>query len=77
MEIEIDKDEVFIRADLNRTSGGGTAYFRLSKELRDFLNLCDEKSEIEGIILTRENGDYHKNIGFVLKDKEFKQLNNK
>ena len=73
----IDKkaDQVFIRSDLERAGVGGTAYFRLSKELKDFLNICRKKhGEIEAIILTKEDdddsGDYHWNIGFALPNKE-------
>ena len=65
---EEDKEEVFIRADLNRTSTGNTAYYRLPKEVKDFLNKCQEKHEIEAIILTKEKGKYHWNIRFVLKE---------
>jgi hypothetical protein len=68
--IDPKADQLFIRADLEELTGN-TAYFRLSKEMKDFLNICRKKhGEIEGIILTKEDdddsGDYHWNIGFVL-----------
>ena len=66
-----NEDKVFIRADLDKTSTGKTAYYRLDKGLKDFLNLCLEKEgEIEAVILTKEHGQYNWNIGFVLPDKE-------
>ena len=66
-------DQVFIRTDLDRTSGN-VAYFRLPREMKDFLNLCRQKhGEIEAIILTKEDnddsGDYHWNIGFGLPER--------
>lgn len=68
-------DQVFIRADLDQTSGEGTAWYRLNREMKDFLNLCREKhGEVEAIILTKEDdddsGDYHWNIGFVLPERK-------
>jgi len=66
---------VFIRGDLARTSTGNTAYYRLTKELREFINKVEsEVGEIEGIILDRgEGGDFGFNIGFVCgKDKNKK-----
>ena len=72
--IDPKEDQVFIRADLDRASGN-TAYYRLSRELKDFLNLCRQKhGEIEAVILTKEDddnsGDYHWNIGFALPKKQ-------
>ena len=72
--IDPKEDQVFIRADLEELTGN-TAYYRLSKEMKDFLNLCRQKhGEIEAVILTKEDdddsGDYHWNIGFVLPDKK-------
>ncbi len=68
-------DQIFIRSDLDSTTGCGTAYFRMDKNMKDFLNLCRKTDgEVEGIILTKEDdndsGDYHWNIGFVLPKKE-------
>ena len=69
-----NKDQVFIRADLNKTSTGNTAYYRLDTKFRDFLNLCLKgHDDIEAIILTKEDGKYHFNIGFVLSDKKTKK----
>lgn len=62
------EDKVFIRSDLNQC-GSKVAFYRLTKELKDFLNLCYEKhGEIEGVILTTEDGEYDTNIGFILKN---------
>lgn len=72
--IDPKADQVFIRNDLDRTSGG-VAYFRLSREMKDFLNLCRQKhGEIEAVILTKEDdddsGEYHWNIGFGLPERK-------
>ena len=72
--IDPKEDQVFIRADLDRASGN-TAYYRLNRELKDFLNLCRKKhGEIEAVILTKEDdddsGDYHWNIGFALPEEK-------
>ena len=63
-----DGDIPFIRADLNQTdSKNVTTWFRLDSKLRDFLNLCLEKhGEFDAVVLTKENGTYHWNIGFSL-----------
>lgn len=72
----MNKDQVFIRVDLNKTSTGSTAYYRLDSHFRDFLNICLEKhGEIEAVILTKKNGKYHFNIGFVLPDKKVEKEN--
>lgn len=68
--IDPKEDQVFIRSDLDRTTGVMT-YYRLSREMKDFLNLCRKKhGEIEAVVLTKEDdddsGDYHWNIGFAL-----------
>jgi len=68
MNKENNEDQVFVRIDLDKTSGN-TAYYRLDEGLKDFLNKCKEKHEIEAVILTQENGQYHWNIGIVLKEK--------
>jgi len=67
-------DEVFIRIDLDH-AGGRTAFFRMDKDMKDFLNLLRTKEgedAVQGIILTRDEDDpeqaYHWNIGFILKD---------
>ena len=66
-----NKDQVFIRADLLKTSTGSTAYYRLDNHFRDFLNKClEQHGEIEAVILTKENGKYHFNIGFVIPDEK-------
>jgi len=63
----MEKEKVFLRVDLNKTSTGDTTYYRLHKNLRDFLNQCLEThGEIEAIILTKEDNTYDWNIGFVL-----------
>ena len=62
-----DKDIAFIRADLDRCGDEGVAYFRLDNNLLKFLNKCREKHDIEGIILTQEDGKIDRNIGFALK----------
>lgn len=71
--IDPKADQVFIRTDVERTSGN-VAYFRLSREMKDFLNLCRQKhGEIEAVILTKEDddsGDYHWNIGFALPERK-------
>ncbi len=62
----MSEDKVFIRADLNE-AGGNTAFYRLDAHMRDFLNKILEKhGEIEAIILTKEDGLYHWNVGFVI-----------
>jgi len=69
----MDEQTVFIRADLDRTSTGNTAYYRLKPEMVDFLNKLEEQiGTIEGIILSRpEKGKIGFNIGFVCgKDKK-------
>lgn len=68
--IDPKANQAFIRTDLERTSGN-VAYYRLPKDMKDFLNLCRQKyGEIECVILTKEDdddsGDYHWNIGFGL-----------
>ena len=74
-------DEVFIRIDLMK-AGGRTAFFRMDKDMKDFLNLIRDKEgdgAIEGIVLTHDeddpNGQYHWNIGFILKDIKNKSAN--
>lgn len=67
---EKNEDEAFIRSDLGATSGGGVAYFRVGKGMKEFLNKLDEKHEIEAVILSREDGRYDWNIGFALKVKK-------
>ena len=62
------ENEVFMRIDLKRTSTGATLYYRLPKEVKDYLNKCEKKHEIEAIILTRRNGKYYWNMGFVIKE---------
>lgn len=70
--IDPKQDQVFIRQDLNKTSGP-EIWYRLDKQTKDFLNLCRKQhGEIEAVILTKEDdndtGDYHWNIGFVVSD---------
>lgn len=70
-----DNETVFIRGDLDRTSTGNTAYYRLTPEIKDFINKVEEQvGEIEGIVLSRdEDGQIGFNIGFVCgKDKNKK-----
>jgi hypothetical protein len=61
----------FIRNDLDQTTvGAGTAWYRLDAQLRDFLNKCEEKHEIEAVVLSRkDDGSVDWNIGFVIKGK--------
>lgn len=69
-------EEVFIRSDLNKTTTTKTTYFRLSKELRDFLQLLIDKDyNIEAIELDlndyddedrKDNKRVGFNIGFVI-----------
>lgn len=63
----MEEEQIFIRSDLDRISGGGVAYYRLDANMRDFLNRClKQHGDIEGIILNKEEGDYHWNMGFIL-----------
>lgn len=63
----MDEDTVFIRADLIKTATGNVAYYRLTKELVDFLNHLEQKvGIIEGITLDRkEDNHIGFNIGFI------------
>lgn len=68
MTKKMEEDQCFIRQDLNQC-GAGVAYYRLPKDIKDFINLCLEKhGPIEGIILTVDENKYDTNIGFVLKE---------
>jgi len=67
-----DNETVFIRADLDKTSTGNVAFYRLTSEIVEFLNTLEKKlGMIEGITLDRkEDGRIGFNIGFVCgKDK--------
>jgi hypothetical protein len=63
-------NQVFLRLDLDRTTTPGVIWYRLNKDMKDFLNLCRGKyGEMEAVIFTKEDddesGDYHWNIGFI------------
>jgi hypothetical protein len=61
-----DQDYAFIRADLNRMGGDGTAYFR-DLPLRDFIQKCvDQGHDVEGFVFTIEGGRVDANIGLVI-----------
>lgn len=70
-----DKHEiVFFREDVEKTSGS-VAWFRLPKEMKDFIQLCVDKHDgIDAIVLTRDSDDpdgkIHWNIGFSLQNPE-------
>ena len=71
-----ENEEVFIRADLDKTSTGNTAFYRLSAEMVEFLNTLETKvGLIEGVVLERKSeGEIGFNIGFVCgKDKQIKK----
>lgn len=69
------EDDVYIRKDLIK-AGGRIAFYRLTPEMRDFINLIKDTEgadAIEGIMLTHKDddkGSYGFNIGFILKEKE-------
>lgn len=67
-----DKELVFIRADKDKTSSVGVAWYRLDGKFRDFLNLCIEKhGGIDAVILSKdENGEIDFNIGFSLESED-------
>ncbi len=67
-----DNETVFIRADLDKTSTGNVAYYRLTSEMVEFLNTVEKKvGVIEAVTLDRkDDGRIGFNIGFVCgKDK--------
>ncbi len=47
---------------------GGTAYFRLSPELRNFLKLCHDKHGVVGFEYDFEEGGF--NFGIILKKED-------
>ena len=73
----MEAEKAYIRADLQRTEGGQTAYYRLNKDLVDFLNLLKKKGmSIEAITLDiKEDGTYGYNIGFVVTNIKAKKGN--
>ena len=63
----MENEIVFIRADLDKTSTGNFAPYRLTRELVDFLNSLETKvGIIEAVTLDRkEDGKIGFNIGFI------------
>lgn len=62
------EEKVYIRSDLNQT-GTKTAYFRITKELKDFIDLVIEKDkDIDAIVLSFDEGKKDWNIGFIVPD---------
>jgi hypothetical protein len=47
---------------------GGTAYFRITPELRDFLRLCHEKHGVVGFEYDFDEGGF--NFGVILSNKK-------
>ena len=58
----------FIRVDLDKTSGTMT-YFRIPKELRDFLQLLIDKGcDLEALVLELEDGKIDWTLGIAINE---------
>lgn len=71
-----ERELVFFRGDVEKTSGS-VAWYRLPRELKEFIQLCVDKHDgIDAIILTRDDDDpegkIHWNIGFSLQNPDKK-----
>jgi len=66
-----EEKNVFIRADLMKTTSGNTAWYRMDKKMVEFLNLVEERlGKIEAINLDRkEDGSIGFNIGIICSKK--------
>lgn len=61
-----------IDIDLEKAESDGVAYYRLTKEMKDFLSLCNEKHDIIGFEF--EDGSF--NFGVILgKEKKNETIN--
>ena len=58
-----------IDIDLNEVKSSGVAYYRLTREMKDFLSLCNKKHGIVGFEF--EDGSF--NFGVILGEKKWKR----
>jgi hypothetical protein len=58
------KEITAIDIELNAAGSNGTAYFRITKEMKEFLSLCNKKDGIMGFEF--EDGSF--NFGVILSE---------
>ena len=60
-------EQVYIKTDIDRLENPHIAYFRMDKQMREFLQKCiDKHNNIDAIFVELEDGKVDYNIGFAL-----------